>query len=88
MAQTWIQNQQLDAGTNPPEVQKILSLIKDYASAFKLPGAGGGGYIFIIAKDQEAAGKIRQTLISNPPNSLARFVDIDLSRIGFQVTRS
>ncbi|WP_317193448.1 bifunctional fucokinase/fucose-1-phosphate guanylyltransferase [Aureibaculum flavum] len=88
VAQTWVQNQQLDAGTNPPEVQQILTLIKDYTSAFKLPGAGGGGYIFIIAKDQEAAGKIRQTLISNPPNSLARFVDIDLSRTGIQVTRS
>ncbi|MEP4892250.1 MAG: bifunctional fucokinase/fucose-1-phosphate guanylyltransferase [Aliiglaciecola sp.] len=88
VAHTWLQNQQLDAGTNPPEVQKIISHIDDYTSSYKLPGAGGGGYILIIAKDQDAAGKIRQTLISNPPNNLARFVDIDLSRTGLQVTRS
>ena len=85
---TWKQKQQLDSGTNPLEVQKIIHLIGDYASAYKLPGAGGGGYLYIIAKDTEAAGKIRTVLKENPPNKLARFVDMDLSLTGFQVTRS
>jgi len=85
---TWRQKQQLDGGTNPPEVQKIIRLIKDYASAYKLPGAGGGGYLYIIAKDTEASGRIRTILNENPPNKLARFVDMDLSLAGFQVTRS
>lgn len=85
---TWRQKQYLDTGTNPPEVQKIIGLIKDYASAFKLPGAGGGGYLYIISKDTEASGKIRTILNENPPNKLARFVDMDLSLTGFQVTRS
>lgn len=85
---TWKQNIALDRGTCPPEVRKLANLFKDYASAYKLPGAGGGGYMFIIAKDPEAASKIRKLLIENPPNSKARFVDIDLSSTGFQVTRS
>ena len=70
---TWKQKQQLDTGTNPPKVQKIISLINDYASSYKLPGAGGGGYLYIIAKDTEAAGRIRTILNENPPNKLARF---------------
>ena len=85
---TWRQKQQLDRGTNPPEVQKIIRLISDFTSAYKLPGAGGGGYLYIIAKDSEAAGRIRSILNKNPPNKLARFVDMDLSLNGFQITRS
>ncbi len=85
---TWEQKQQLDAGTNPPEVQKLINLFKDYAAAYKIPGAGGGGYIYIIAKSPEAAVKIKKILNENPPNKLARFVDMSLSLTGFQVTRS
>ncbi len=85
---TWRQNQLLDGGTNPLEIQKLIHLFKDYTSAYKLPGAGGGGYLFIVAKDPEAAGKIRNILNENPPNSRARFVDLNLSKTGFQVTRS
>lgn len=88
VAQTWTQKQALDSGTNPPEVQKLIALFKDYATGYKLPGAGGGGYIYIIAKSPEAAGKIRNILIENPPNNRARFVDIGLSATGLQVTRS
>ncbi len=85
---TWRQKQHLDSGTNPPEVQKIIHYIKDYISAYKLPGAGGGGYLYIIAKDIEAASRIRTILDEHPPNNRARFVDMDLSLSGFQITRS
>lgn len=88
VSHTWEQKKQLDSGTNPLEVQKLIAIFKDYASAYKLPGAGGGGYMFIIAKDPEAAGRIRSLLNTNPPNDRARFVDLDLSQTGFQVTRS
>ncbi|MDE3743432.1 bifunctional fucokinase/fucose-1-phosphate guanylyltransferase [Maribacter polysaccharolyticus] len=85
---TWEQKKKLDQGINPPGVEKIIAMIKDHAAAYKLPGAGGGGYLFIIAKDPQAAGIIRKTLHNNPINNRARFVDIDLSPTGFQVTRS
>ncbi len=85
---TWEQKQLLDSGTNPPEVQTLISSFKDFAAAYKIPGAGGGGYMYIIAKDPEAAGRIRKILNDHPPNNRARFVDMDLSMTGFQVTRS
>lgn len=51
-------------------------------------GSGGGGYLFILAKDPEAASRIRGTLQNDPPNARARFIDLSLSQHGFQVTRS
>ncbi len=85
---TWEQKKQLDLGTNPPEVEKIIRQIKDYALGYKLPGAGGGGYLYIVAKSPEAAAIIKNKLTNNPPNSKARFVDLAISNKGFQVTRS
>ena len=34
VGKSWIQNKALDAGTNPPEVEKIIRLIEDYTLGF------------------------------------------------------
>ena len=88
VAKTWEQNQLLDSGTNPPEVEKLTRMIHDYCLGYKLPGAGGGGYLYMVAKDPEAAARVRQTLLANRLNSNARFVDMQLSCTGLQVSRS
>ncbi|MEI6217470.1 MAG: bifunctional fucokinase/fucose-1-phosphate guanylyltransferase [bacterium] len=85
---SWNLNQRLDSGTNPPQVQAILDKVGDHVSAAKLLGAGGGGYILMLAKDVDAASRIRSALADSPPNNRARFVDLGLSAKGFQVTRS
>ncbi|KAB2654356.1 MAG: hypothetical protein DVB31_16840 [Verrucomicrobia bacterium] len=85
---SWELNCALDAGTNPPEVRQILARVADWTAAAKLPGAGGGGYVFLLAKDVEAAARIRQELTDRPPNPRARFVKMKISPTGFQVTRS
>lgn len=88
VGKTWLQNQAIDAGTNPPAVKTLTDLIDDYCLGYKLPGAGGGGYLYMVAKDPEAAARIRQTINANRPNANARFVDMSLSRKGLQVSRS
>lgn len=88
IGKTWEQNKALDAGTNPPAVDQLISQIKDFASGYKLPGAGGGGYLYIVAKDPEAALQIRRILISSPQNVNARFVEMSLSHTGLQISRS
>ncbi len=85
---SWLLNQRLDSGTNPPQVQQILDSVKDFLGAAKLLGAGGGGYLLMFAKDETAAGRIRHILEANPPNSRARFVNFSLSDTGLQLTRS
>lgn len=85
---SWSLNQRLDAGTNPPAVQGILEAVSDYLGGAKLLGAGGGGYLLMLAKDEQAAARVRQTLTERPPNARARFVDFTVSETGLVVTRS
>lgn len=85
---TWEQNCQLDPGTNPPAVQQLCALIDDLCLGYKLPGAGGGGYLYMVAKDPEAAVRIRHILTEHPLAPTARFVDLSLSHTGLQTSRS
>ena len=85
---TWQQNQLLDNGTNPEAVRAITDLVDDLCLGYKLPGAGGGGYLYMIAKDPEAAARIKQILSEHPQNKNARFVEMSLSTSGLQISRS
>lgn len=85
---TWQQNQLLDSGTNPDSVRRITDLIDDLCLGYKLPGAGGGGYLYMVAKDPEAAARIKQTILQSEQNPNARFVDMTLSKKGLQISRS
>jgi galactokinase/mevalonate kinase-like predicted kinase len=85
---TWTQNQLLDSGTNPESVEALTRLIDDLCLGYKLPGAGGGGYLYMIAEDPEAAARIKQILTDNSPRKNARFVDMTLSTKGLQISRS
>lgn len=88
VGKTWEQNKRLDSGTNPAQVEAIIRQVHDYCLGYKLPGAGGGGYLYMVAKSPEAAARIRSILTQNPPNACARFVEMTLSDKGFQVSRS
>ena len=88
MRKTWQQNQALDSGTNPPAIAALTALIDDLCLGYKLPGAGGGGYLYMIAKDPEAAVRIRQILTEHRQNRNARFVEMSLSTTGLQISRS
>lgn len=85
---SWELNQKLDSGTNTDETQKIIRIIEPFSAGHKLLGAGGGGFMLILAKDEKAAGTIRQELNANPINIGARFVDFRISDTGLQVTKS
>ena len=85
---SWLLNQRLDSGTNTPEIQQIINKIQPYIIGQKLPGAGGGGFMLMLAKDEHAAARIKQLLTEEPLNNRARFVDFEISQSGLQVTKS
>ena len=88
IGKTWNQNQLLDSGTNPVQVQAIIDKVQDLCLGLKLPGAGGGGFLYMVAKDPVAALRIREILTTERPNERARFVDMTLSHTGMQLSRS
>jgi galactokinase/mevalonate kinase-like predicted kinase len=88
VGKSWQQNKQLDSGTNPADVEALINQVKDYCLGYKLPGAGGGGFLYMVAKDPEAAMRIRVALRNNTLHPSARFSEISLSGSGLQVSRS
>ncbi len=88
VGRSWLQNQQLDSGTNPAAVQRLTELVDDLCLGYKLPGAGGGGFLYMVAKDPEAAARIKHIVNDSNRTHNARFVDMKLSRTGLQVSRS
>ena len=77
-----------DAVTNPAAVRAIIEKIDDLCLGYKLPGAGGGGFLYMMAKDEEAAARIRKILVQEAVNDRARFVEMSLSEKGLEVSRS
>jgi len=62
LREVWQVHQQLDPHCSNPRVDAILHEVEDLASGAKLAGAGGGGFIGILAKDTEAARRTRAIL--------------------------
>ena len=85
LAQNWQDNQQLDAGCNPPAIKQLADLVHELCLGYKLPGAGGGGFLYMVARSPEAAQEIRRRLTANPLSPTARFYEMSLSQEGFRV---
>ncbi|MCQ2975818.1 MAG: bifunctional fucokinase/L-fucose-1-P-guanylyltransferase [Bacteroidales bacterium] len=85
---SWEQNKMLDQGVNPPEIEHIIKKIEDYCLGYKLPGAGGGGYLYISAKDPQSANIIRKILNEKSLRLNARFTEMKISNKGLQVSVS
>jgi galactokinase/mevalonate kinase-like predicted kinase len=86
IGRSWELNKALDQGQTTDEIESILARIDDDILGAKLLGAGGGGFLFIAAKDRRAAQRIRHELDAHPPNDRARFFDFDIDSEGMKVT--
>ena len=82
----WTLKKQMDPGSTNPQIEALLKSVGRWTSGRVLPGAGGGGFIFLVAKDPDAARQIRRRLTASPPNAHARFFDFDVDDKGVKVT--
>ena len=83
---TWQLNVQLDPDSSNPAVEELLARVRPYVYGAKLLGAGGGGFLLMVAKSPEHAKEIRQMLENDPPNERARFFDYSVNTDGLTVT--
>lgn len=72
----------LDPGTTNPLIEGIRGRVLPHLDACCLPGAGGGGFVFMLAKSRRHARRVRDMLADRPPNRLARFYDFALDPRG------
>jgi fucokinase / fucose-1-phosphate guanylyltransferase len=81
----WACKKAIDPGATNPGIEAIVRPLEKYLAGYELPGAGGGGFIFMIARDPGAAAKVRAILTRRPPNKLARFYDFAIDQKGIAV---
>lgn len=83
----WELKKAIDPGATNANIECLIDLVKHELSGYELPGAGGGGFLFMIARDRDAAARIRRILERRPPNNLARFYEpaIDLHGMSISV---
>ncbi len=82
----WRDKKLLDPGSTNERVEEIIATIQPWTDAVTLTGAGGGGFMFILAKSAQGAKKIRETLEKNPPSMFSRFYDFALDTVGMTLT--
>lgn len=78
----WRDKKLLDAGSTNEQVDDIIDAIRPLVSAVTLAGAGGGGFMYILAKSAKNARQIRDFLEKNPPSPASKFYDFDLDARG------
>ena len=83
----WRDKKLLDAGSTNERVDDIIDAIRPFVSAVSLAGAGGGGFMYILAKSPAAAQKVRRFLERNPPSPYSRFYDFAIDDQGMTIER-
>ena len=58
----WRLNQILDPHTTNAPINHMLTRVQPFVSGAKLAGAGGGGYLILLAHDPDAAAALRREL--------------------------
>lgn len=65
----WELNQTLDPHTTNAPINGILHAVRPYIRGAKLAGAGGGGFLMLLARDEACAADLRRKL-SSPSGEL------------------
>jgi len=58
----WMQKKALDPGSTNPQVESIIARIAPWTAAVTLAGAGGGGFLFAMARSKAARAKMIKVL--------------------------
>jgi len=82
----WRLNVDLDPHHTNAEIEAIRARVARRVFGAKLLGAGGGGFLLLVARSAEDAAALRRDLEAEPPNAKARFFDYEINRTGLVAT--
>ncbi len=87
MREHWELNKLMDPHTSNDHIEQMLAAIDDHMCGAKLAGAGGGGYMMIVAKDPAAAVAIKYQLERLSRETGGQVVDATVNEVGLDVKR-
>lgn len=62
VAEYWSLKRRIDPGSTTPEIEAMIDPIRAELSAHELAGAGGGGFLYLIARDEGAVRRVSARL--------------------------
>ena len=74
----WLSKKALDPGSTNPHVESIIARMAPWTQAVSLCGAGGGGFMFVIARSSEAKKKIQHVFSAGRKFAAGRFYSFDI----------
>ncbi len=83
MDRHWALNQQLDPHTTNAPINQMLHSLQPHLAGAKLAGAGGGGFLMLLARDEQCAARIRSTLAGGT----GRLYEYRIAEDGLRVMR-
>ena len=86
IATAWELNKRLDPNSTTPQLEALLQKAAPYVHGAKLLGAGGGGFLLLVARSTQHADDLRSLLERDPPNGRARFYDFAVASRGLTVS--
>ena len=81
----WRDKKLLDPGSTNERVEEIIAAIRPHVEAVTLTGAGGGGFMFILAKRAADVPAIRKALGDGRISRYSRFYDFALDHEGLKL---
>lgn len=81
----WRDKKLLDPGSTNERVDAIIESISPLTDAVTLTGAGGGGFMYILAKSKADAAKIKTDLERRKPSKYSRFYSFEIDREGLML---
>ena len=86
VAEYWALKRAFDPAATNARIEAIAAAHDPDVAAWELPGAGGGGFVLMLARDEAAASRIRDRVDRNPANELVRRFPLEIDREGLRVT--
>jgi fucokinase len=82
----WSLKRSFDPGSTTESIEALFDEVRDDLAGYELPGAGGGGFLLLVAKDAGAASRVRAKLEALKTNRTARLYDAVIDDRGLRVT--
>jgi galactokinase/mevalonate kinase-like predicted kinase len=84
----WLLKRSIDPSTTNAGLNRLVARVTPHLDGYLFPGAGGGGFLFMIARTTASAKALRHDITSRPPAPTARFYDWSISHTPLTVTMS